>query len=82
MSSKHNSFKWVKEVRGLASNPKDNDYLKVDYIDVNLNNSRKLIANINSLTNTSDAQVNENFRVNESLIKLQHANDNLKWIER
>lgn len=77
----HSSFKWVKEIRGLASDPSHNDYLKIDYIEVNLNNSRKLITNVNQLTQNSEKQVTKNFEINESLIKLQPAKQNLSWLD-
>lgn len=79
--SKKTSSKWVKNIRGLASNPNDNDYLKIDYIEVNLNNSRKMIANINELAKTSHQHLIKRHEVNESLIKLETASANLKWLE-
>ncbi|WEJ95238.1 hypothetical protein PSN45_002751 [Yamadazyma tenuis] len=78
MSSSH---KWVKDLRGLASSPNDNDHLKIDYIDVNLNNSRKLIANVNTIVASSEQYLLVNHSVNESLIKLQSASQALKWTD-
>lgn len=78
---KKTSAKWVKNVRGLASNPNDNDYLKIDYIEVNLNNSRKLIGNINALTKTSHQHLIKHHEVNESLIKIETATTNLQWLD-
>lgn len=75
-------FKWVKDIRGLPSDPSNNDYLKVDYIDVNLGNSRKVIQNINQLTKEDEAHLLKLVELNESLIKLNHARANLQWLDK
>ncbi|CAH6718416.1 hypothetical protein CLIB1444_01S06238 [[Candida] jaroonii] len=74
--------KWVKQIRGLASNSSDNDYLKIDYIDVNLNNSRKLIMNLNQLNETNNQQVLKNHEVNEKMIKLQNVHQQMSWLDK
>lgn len=73
-------FKWVKSIRALPSDPNNNDFLKTDYIEVNLNNSRKLIANLNNLTESSDAGVKQLNEVNESLIRLHNIRNELSWL--
>lgn len=74
--------KWVKDIRGLPSDPSNNDYLKVDYIDVNLGNSRKVIQNINQLTKEDEAHLLKLIELNESLIKLNQAKANLQWLDK
>lgn len=72
-------MKWVKQIRALPSDPTANDTLKVEYIDVNLNNSRKLMENISRLaisTTENTAQVDEAL---ESLIHLKTARNVLAW---
>ncbi|ODV68973.1 hypothetical protein HYPBUDRAFT_85670, partial [Hyphopichia burtonii NRRL Y-1933] len=72
--------KWVKSLRALPSDPNNNDFLKTDYIDVNLNNSRKLITNLNNLTESSDVGVQQLNEVNESLIRLHNIRNELSWL--
>ncbi|CUM66725.1 uncharacterized protein PRCAT00004405001 [Priceomyces carsonii] len=74
-------MKWVRAVRSLPSNPESNDFLKVDFIENNLNNSRKLISNINSLANTSREAVTTSQSINENFMRLSHLRNELRWVE-
>lgn len=74
------SMKWVKEVRVLPSEPGSNDVLKVEYIDVNLKNSRKLILNLAKLTKTNNQYISRQENVNETLIRLHNVNHELGWL--
>ncbi|KAG2732137.1 hypothetical protein G9P44_004554 [Scheffersomyces stipitis] len=74
--------KWVSQVRTLPSNPNSNDFLKLEYIDINLNNSRKLIANLNSLTKSTDSLINDiDLKVNGNLIQLNQVKKELDWLD-
>lgn len=74
------SHVWVKDVRALPTNPKMNDFLKVEYIDINLNNSRKLITNVMELTSTSKKFAEECEQVQESLLQLNQVKKQLDWL--
>lgn len=78
--SRSESLKWVKLIRALPTKPNNNDNLKTEYIDVNLNNSRKLIGNISDLTETTDQTVKHNHEVNESLERLNNIKHELEWL--
>ncbi|MCH0628655.1 hypothetical protein JNB11_01540 [Kocuria palustris] len=54
--------------------------LKVDYIDVNLNNSRKLMGNINQLGETTDHAVDNHQALVDALAPLQVVNHELAWL--
>lgn len=79
-SSQTSSLKWIKSIRALPSNPSSNDYLKTDYIDVNLNNSRKLISNINELTKSSNESILKMNEIDQSLNKLNEVHHQLNWL--
>lgn len=78
--SKSESLKWVKLIRALPTKPNNNDNLKTEYIDVNLNNSRKLIGNISDLTDITDQSVKHNHEINESLERLNNIKHELEWL--
>lgn len=71
---------WVKEVRGLPSNPASQDYLKTDYIEVNLNNSRKLIGNLLNLNDSSVQAISQLTEINDSLLRLHAVKNELTWL--
>lgn len=71
---------WAKGVRGLPSNPASQDYLKTDYIEVNLNNSRKLIGNLQSLNETSVQSISQLTEINDNLLRLHAVQNELKWL--
>ncbi|CAK7892629.1 hypothetical protein CAAN1_08S05072 [[Candida] anglica] len=73
--------KWTKSIRALPSNAESNDYLKPDYIDVNLNNSRKLIANLNQLAANSSENVELIEEMNERLLILNAIQNNFSWLQ-
>ncbi|CAN3365230.1 hypothetical protein DICA3_E22606 [Diutina catenulata] len=72
-------FKWAAQVRTLPT--KTNDFLKVDYIDYNLNNSRKLIGNINHLGDVSEYAVQENEKATDGLMPLSAVRQELEWLK-
>lgn len=75
------SLKWVKSIRALPTNPGNNDNLKTEYIDVNLNNSRKLIGNIDDLSETTNKSLKHNHEVNESLARINNIKHELTWLD-
>ncbi|RLV93368.1 putative esterase [Spathaspora sp. JA1] len=76
------TYKWVRKLRTLASDPKSNDFLKLDYIEVNLNNSRKLINNVLKLSVTSQEYVQElDVQIEGNLIQLTQVNKELDWLD-
>ena len=76
------NLKWINQLRVLPSDPKSNDFLKLDYIEVNLNNSRKLITNVNQLTNNFDKYVKDvDLQMNGNLVQLKQIKKELDWLE-
>lgn len=74
-------MKWIKQIRALPSDPSANDTLKVEYIDVNLNNSRKLMENISRLAVSSAENVTQVGDTMESILMLRKARNVLAWAE-
>lgn len=73
--------KVLKKVRALPSDPSVNDVLKVEYIEVNLNNSRKLIGSINSASTMSTDAVQETEGVVENMLRLRNIRNELSWLD-
>lgn len=73
-------FKWVKQLRGLPSPPSQHDHLKVEYVDTNLNNSRKMIYSVNELSNSSKELLNTYYKVVESLTRIDQIEKELEWL--
>lgn len=73
--------KVLKKVRALPSDPSANDVLKVEYIEVNLNNSRKLIGSITSASSVSAEVVRETEAVVENMIRLRNTRSELAWLD-
>lgn len=73
--------KRLKQIRALPSDPSSNDFLKIEYIDVNLNNSRKLIYNITNLSTTSTEATGQTEDVVESLLRLRNTRSHLSWAD-
>ncbi|CAH2353023.1 hypothetical protein CLIB1423_09S01090 [[Candida] railenensis] len=73
--------KWTDSVRALPSNSESNDYLKPDYIEVNLNNSRKLIENINQLSENAENGIEISENINKSLLLVNNVSAALEWLE-
>lgn len=81
-SNNKSNLKWINQLRVLPSDPKSNDFLKLDYIEVNLNNSRKLITNVNQLTNNFDKYVKDvDLQMNGNLVQLKQIKQELDWLE-
>lgn len=74
------NYKWVKKLRALPSDPKENDFLKPEYIEVNLNNSRKLMQKVSDLAESSKALASENELVRESFSGLEKVKKELDWL--
>lgn len=76
------SYKWVSKLRTLPSNPNSNDFLKLEYIDVNLNNSRKLINNVGELSENTRNYVDDvDLQINGNLIQLNQVKLELQWLD-
>lgn len=73
--------KWIKQVRALPSDPSSSDLLKIEYIDVNLNNSRKLISNLAELASTSREVTTETEEAVESMLLLRNIRSELAWLD-
>lgn len=80
-SASQQPLKWIKSVRALSSAPENNDFLKTEYIEVNLNNLRKLIQNVRGLTSTSDEAVSSTRILNDSLLRLNNVRAELAWAD-
>lgn len=79
---KSSSLKWIEQVRTLPSDPNSNDFLKLEYLDVNLNNSRKLINNINQLSKNVKEYVDDvDLKVNGNLVQLKQIQRELDWLD-
>ncbi|EGW32987.1 uncharacterized protein SPAPADRAFT_49916 [Spathaspora passalidarum NRRL Y-27907] len=76
------TYKWVRKLRTLPSNPKSNDFLKLDYIEVNLNNSRKLIANVLKMSHTSQEYTDcLDLQIGGNLVQLTQVKKELDWLD-
>ncbi|KAI5955431.1 hypothetical protein CANMA_004611 [Candida margitis] len=76
------SHRWINQLRTLPSNPQSKDFLKLEYLEVNLNNSRKLITNLNSLSKETNEYIkNVDLQVNGNLIQLNQVDKELAWLE-
>ena len=72
--------KVLKKVRALPSDPSANDVLKVEYIEVNLNNSRKLISGITSASNLSKEVAEQGQSITEDMLRLRNTRSELSWL--
>lgn len=82
LKSGSNSHKWINQLRTLPSNPQSKDFLKLEYLDVNLNNSRKLITNLNTLTRETNEYVkNVDLQINGNLVQLNQVDKELAWLD-
>lgn len=73
--------KWVKKLRALPSDPSAEDYLKVEYLEVNLNNSRKLIALVSTAVKESKLLAAQQERTVENLLPLRSIRSELSWLD-
>lgn len=73
--------RWLKYLRALPSPAASQDVLKPDYIDVNLNNSRKLIMNVGRVNEVSEGAVEGLTQVNEGLMRVAEVRGVLQWTE-
>ena len=73
--------KVLKKVRALPSDPSANDVLKVEYIEVNLNNSRKLISGITSASNISKEVAEQGQSITEDMLRLRNTRSELSWLD-
>ncbi|KAF3990180.1 hypothetical protein FT663_02191 [Candidozyma haemuli var. vulneris] len=72
---------WLKQVRALPSNPSSNDILKVEYLDVNLNNSRKLMGNISNLSAEAKVVAEKEESTVEAMLQLKNLRNELSWTD-
>lgn len=75
------SMSWLKQVRALPSNPSSNDILKVEYLDVNLNNSRKLMGNISNLSAEAKVVAEKEESTVEAMLQLKNLRNELSWTD-
>ncbi|CAK9438117.1 uncharacterized protein LODBEIA_P24260 [Lodderomyces beijingensis] len=81
-TSNGNTHKWVRDLRTLPSDPSSKDFLKLEYIDVNLNNSRKLITNIHGLRAESEEYVKSiESHTRGRMEMLNHVARELDWLD-
>lgn len=74
--------KWAKQVRALPSDPGCNDVLKVEYIEVNLNNSRKLMSNVSGAKHAGTEKSGADQRAVETLLPAKQARSELAWVDQ
>lgn len=81
--SKHqsNSMKWAKSVRALPLES-SNDVLKTEYIEVNLNNSRKLIRHVNGAGSESSQKAGAEEKAVESVLLAKGVRSELGWADQ
>lgn len=72
---------WLRQVRALPLNPALNDILKVEYLDVNLNNSRKLMANVASLGVEAKQLTQHEEDTVEAMLQLKNLRNELSWTD-
>ena len=71
-----------KSTSSFTFRPQIERFLKLDYIEVNLNNSRKLITNVNQLTNNFDKYVKDvDLQMNGNLVQLKQIKKEFDWLE-
>lgn len=73
--------KWVKKLRALPSDPSAEDYLKIEYLEVNLNNSRKLIALVSNAAKESKLLAEQQEKTVENLLPLRSIRSELSWLD-
>lgn len=73
--------KWIKKLRALPSDPSSEDFLKVEYVEVNLNNSRKLIVLVSKAATESEALAVVEQNVVENLLPLRSIRCDLSWLD-
>ncbi|KAI3407170.1 hypothetical protein KGF56_000010 [Candida oxycetoniae] len=76
----YHHHQWVQQLRALPSDPNSKDLLKLEYIDVNLNNSRKLINNVYSLNSESAEYAKQLDKHLGSLPQLDYLVKELDWL--
>lgn len=76
----HYNMKWIKQIRALPSDAMNNDNLKIEYLDVNLNNSRNLIAGVNAAAAASDSLLPPTEAVLEDMLRLRNVREELSWV--
>lgn len=72
---------WLRQVRALPLNPALNDILKVEYLDVNLNNSRKLMANVANLGVEAKQLTQHEEDTVEAMLQLKNLRNELSWTD-
>lgn len=73
--------KWIKKLRALPSDPSADDYLKIEYLEVNLNNSRKLIALVRNTVACTKELANEEQNIVGTLLPLRSIRNELSWLD-
>lgn len=73
--------KWMRNLRALPSEPAANDYLKTEYIDNNLNTSRKLISNVSRLAEETRQMGGCTEEMLELLLRLRNARSELAFLD-
>ncbi|KAK8443510.1 hypothetical protein ACI3LY_003236 [Candidozyma auris] len=73
---------WLRQIRALPSKPASNDILKVEYLDVNLNNSRKLMGNISSLSVETKEVTESQESTVEAMLPLKSIRNELSWTDK
>lgn len=73
--------KWVKKLRALPSDPSAEDYLKVEYLEVNLNNSRKLISLVSTAAKEAKLLATQQEKTVEKLLPLRSIRSELSWLD-
>lgn len=72
--------KWATQLRTLPLSPASQDFLKLEYIDVNLSNLRKLISNLDKLTELTQELIKQGDTNNGSFMQLERVKAELDWI--
>lgn len=72
--------KWVSDLRTLPSDPNSHDFLKLEYVDVNLSNLRKLIGNLNQLRETSELLIEDVDTNVGGMTELCRVQKELEWL--
>lgn len=73
--------KVLEQLRALPSDAAANDVLKVEYLEVNLNNSRKLISNVSSAAAVSRQYVLDTEQLAEGMLRLKAVRASLALLD-
>lgn len=74
-------LKWLRKVRALPSESSSDDHLKIEYVEVNLNNSRKLIGLLSKVAVEAKTVSTQQQELVASLLPIRSMRNELAWLD-